>query len=454
MTKRHGYALLAALIAVVMIVSAAIYLGVASDNGSKDTFAGNRTPHNSAVPASAGTWVGAWSASPAGAEPGTVRNGHADRSLRNVVHAGTGGTSARVTLSNLYGHQPLTITHASIALAAAPNSATAAADTLRPLTFGGSTSVRIPAGQQVVSDAAAIEIPYGGDVLVTTYSPTPSGPVTYHPRARQISYAAVGDRTQEADGAAYTEQTPYWRYITALDVLSTETDGTIVAVGDSLTDGVSSSVGANRRWTDVLTARLRAPDSGGPRYTVVNEGISGNRVLTGGSVVAADGRGEEAAGGGARVPQNPSGLSRFRRDVLGRSNVKTVVIALGVNDILRNPHQTDPRKITDGLRELVRQAHARGLRVIGATLMPFGGHRGYTDQLEAVRQAVNAEIRGGRVFDSVVDFDKALQDPYSPRRLRAEYDSGDHLHPSDKGYERMAHAFRPKDLKGAAPAKL
>jgi len=180
-------------------------------------------------------------------------------------------------------------------------------------------------------------------------------------------------------------------------------------------------------------------------------------VLSGGGIVAVPaqrGATGAATGGGLRIAQNPSGLSRFGRDVLGRSNVKAVVIAMGVNDILRTPHQTDPRKITDGLRVLVRQAHARGLRVIGATLMPFGGHRGYTDQLEAVRQAVNAEIRGGRVFDAVVDFDKALQDPYSPRRLRAEYDSGDHLHPSDRGYERMADAFRLKDFRGAAPARL
>lgn len=452
MTKRHGYALLAALIAVVVVVSAAIYyLGAASGNGGRDAFADGRVPHNPAAPASAGTWVGAWSTSPAGAEPGTVRNGLAGRSLRNVIHAGTGGTSARITLSNLYGHQPLTISHASLAVAATPNSPTAAAGTLRRLTFAGHATVRIPAGQQVVSDVAAIVIPYDSDVLVTTYSPTPSGPVTYHPRAQQTSYAALGDRTQDTNGAAYTEQTPYWRYVTALDVLSNESNGTIVAIGDSLTDGSTSSVGENRRWTDALTARLRAADAGVPRYTVVNQGISGNRVLTAGSVVAPVGRGESA---GIRIAQNPSGLSRFGRDVLGRTNVKAVVIALGVNDILRTPHQTDPRKITDGLRLLVRQAHARGLKVIGATLMPFRGHRGYQGGLDAVRRDVNAEIRDGAVFDAVVDFDKALQDPYDPRRLRADYDSGDHLHPSDKGYLRMADAFRLKDFKGSPPAEL
>ncbi|MGN9816149.1 SGNH/GDSL hydrolase family protein [Streptomyces sp. SD11] len=440
MTKRHGYALLAAIVAVIVAISTAIYVGVAADDGGETTpVVGGRTPHNSAAPASVGTWVGAWSASPAGSEPGTEANGMAGRSVRNVVHVGVGGIAARITLSNLYGQQPLSITHASIAVAATGNDAAAAADTMRRLTFGGRTSVVVPAGQQVVSDAVRLLVPHGSDVLVTTYSPTPSGPVTYHPQARQISYTAEGDRTEDVSGAAYTGQTPYWRYLTALDVLSNESDGTVVVIGDSLTDGVTSTVGENRRWTDVLGERLHAAGSDGPRYSVVNQGISGNRVL---------------ASGLGRPAENPSGLVRFDRDVLGRTNVKAVVVALGVNDILRTPHQTDASRITAGLRELKRLAHARGLRVVGATLMPFQGHRGYRPHLEDTRQAVNAQIRSGKVFDDYADFDKALRDPYNPRRLRSDYDSGDHLHPSDKGYKRMAEIFDLNTLKGAAPAQL
>ncbi|MFG2308425.1 SGNH/GDSL hydrolase family protein [Streptomyces sp. NPDC048566] len=443
MTKRHGYALLAAVLAVVVVLSGAIYIGVAADEGSgtRTDVAGGRTSHNSAAPASTGTWVGAWSASPAGAEPDTETTGMAGRSVRNVVHAAVGGTGARITLSNLYGQQPLALAHATIAVAATTGTPAAAADTLRRLTFGGSTAVVIPAGGQVMSDAVRVRIPHGADVLVTTYSPTPSGPVTYHPMARQLSYVAEGDRTEDASGTPYTEQTPYWRYLTALDVLSDEASGTVVVLGDSLTDGVTSTVGANRRWTDVLAERLRAAAGSGrtPRYSVVNQGISGNQVL---------------AAGLGRPADNPSGLSRFQRDVLDRTNVKAVVIDLGVNDILRNPRQVDPRTITDGLRTLVRQAHSRGLRVVGATLMPFEGHRGYTVRREAVREAVNAEIRAGRVYDAVVDFDAALRDPYNPRRLRAAYDSGDHLHPSDSGFRRMADWFDLTELKGSAPAEL
>ncbi|MDX2526670.1 SGNH/GDSL hydrolase family protein [Streptomyces europaeiscabiei] len=441
MTRQHGCALLAAIAALVVAISAAIYTGVGIDDGTprQETFA--RAPRSSAAPASTGVWVGAWAASPSGSEPGTESDGLAGHSVRNVVHTTAAGTSARVTLSNLYGQQPLTITHASLAVAASTDTPAAAADTMRRLTFAGNPKVVIAPGQQVVSDAVRVAIPHDSDVLITTYSPTPSGPATYHAHARQISYTAEGDRAEDVTGQPYTTQSLHWRYVTALDVLSNESDGTVVVLGDSLTDGVTSTVGENRRWTDVLSGRLRAASgsSGTPRYSVANEGISGNRVLT-------DGNGRPA--------ENPSGLSRFQRDVLGRTGVKAVVIDLGVNDILKNPGQADPAAITAGLRRLVEQAHARGLRVVGATLMPFHGHRGYSDQRESVRQAINATIRSGSVFDAYVDFDKALRDPYAPRRLRPDYDSGDHLHPSDKGYEQMAEVFDLEKLKGSAPAEL
>ncbi|MGW4041649.1 SGNH/GDSL hydrolase family protein [Streptomyces sp. NPDC004721] len=443
MTSRHGYGLLTAIVALIVVVSAAIYAGIASGTGRlADAPATGRASGHSAAPASSGTWVATWATSPAAAEPGTAFNGMAGRSVRNVVHTSVAGTSARITLSNLYGQTPLNVTHASIAVAAGDATAAAATRTMRRLTFAGAPSVVVPAGGQVMSDSVRIAVPRGGDVLVTTYSPTPSGPVTYHPYARQVSYVAQGDRTEDVTGAPYTERTTVWRYLTALDVLSDEAEGTVVVLGDSITDGVTSTVGADRRWTDVLSGRLWAAveeDRDVPRYSVVNEGISGNQVL-------ADRLGRPA--------DNPSGLSRFERDVLERTGAKVVVIELGVNDILRNPRLADPQQIVGGLRTLVTRAHARGLKVVGATLMPFEGHRGYTPARDAVRQQVNAEIRSGRVFDAVVDFDKALRDPYAPRRLRGEYDSGDHLHPSDLGYREMAEVFELMLLKKAEQAQL
>ncbi|MDU0254162.1 SGNH/GDSL hydrolase family protein [Streptomyces sp. PU10] len=434
-------ALLAAIVTLIVAISAAIYAGASADVGTGDHAlqAGGRLPRGQAAPASTGVWVGAWATAPAAAEPGTETTGMAGRSVRNVVHTSVGGTSARITLSNLYGQSPLTVTHASIALAAGPDTAAAVGDTMRRLTFGGSARVIIPAGGRVMSDVARIAIPYGANVLVTTYSPIPSGPVTYHPMARQTSYLADGDRTADVTGVAYTTPTPYWRYLTALDVLSHEADGTVVAFGDSITDGLGADVDANHRWTDVLAERLHDAAGDGrdtPRYSVVNEGISGNRLLTGRT---------------GRPADNPSGLSRFERDVLDRTGVKVVVVLLGVNDILHSPELADRDGILTGLRTLVDRAHDRGLRVVGGTILPFGGYGGHTEARETMRQQINEEIRSGRVFDAVVDFDKALRDPYDPRRMRSDYDSGDHLHPGDKGYARMGQVLDLDTLKGAAP---
>ncbi|MEW2044455.1 SGNH/GDSL hydrolase family protein [Streptomyces sp. NPDC005476] len=439
---RHG-ALLSAIVALVVGLSAALYVTVASDHGPgrgprQVPLAAAPGPGD-AAPVSTGVWVGSWGAAPVGGEPGTADGGTAGRTVRNVVHTSVGGTSARVTLSNLYGTRPLTVTHATLAVAADGEGAAAVPDTLRRLTFGGATTVVVPAGGQTVSDAVGVAVPHDSDILVSVYAPASAGPVTYHPHARQTSYVAEGESTEDVTGAAFTGAGPYWRYLTALDVLSNEADGTVVAFGDSITDGVTSTQGANRRWPDVLADRLResvAADADAPRYGVVNEGISGNRVLV-----------DDPRRGAA-------GLNRFDRDVLGRTNVKVVVIDLGINDILRDPLLADPQKVVDGLRTLVERAHAHGVKVVGGTLTPFRGHRGYTDAREDVRQRINRAIRSDAVFDEVVDFDEALRDPYDPRSLRAEYDSGDHLHPSDRGYRKMAGTIALTKLKGSAPARL
>ncbi|WP_108999661.1 SGNH/GDSL hydrolase family protein [Streptomyces rishiriensis] len=441
--KHHGYALLSAIVALVMGLSAAIYVTAAAEHGpghrrAGDSVAAGPGPYH-AAPVSTGVWVGAWAAAPAGAEPGTAADGMAGRTVRNVVHTGVGGSAARVTLSNLYGDRPLTVTHATLAVAAHDDSPAADPDTLRRLTFAGADAVVVPAGGQSVSDAVAVTVPHDADVLVSVYSPTSAGPVTYHPRARQTSYVAEGQSTEDTSGAAFTETTPYWRYLTALDVLGDEADGTVVALGDSITDGVTSTSGANRRWPDALADRLRAAlaaDGAAPRYAVVNAGISGNRLL------ADDPR------------RGASGLNRFDRDVLGRPGVKAVVIDLGINDILRDRTLADPQAIVAGLRTLAHRAHAHGIRVVGATLTPFRGHRGYSAARENVRQQVNRAIRTDGLFDEVVDFDTALRDPYDPRSLRPEYDSGDHLHPSDRGYRTMAQSLDLEKLSGSAPARL
>ncbi|KPC64886.1 SGNH/GDSL hydrolase family protein [Streptomyces chattanoogensis] len=436
MNKSVGYALLAGLAAVVVLISTAIFVGF---GGGHDGLAGGpHKPRNPAAPAVSGQWVGTWSAAAAAAEPGTL-DGYAGMSIRNVVHTSVGGAGARIQLSNLYGTRPLSVSHASLAVASAPSNPTAAAGTMRRLTFGGKPAVAIPAGGAVTSDPVRLKIPANADLLVTTYSPSPAGPATYHPYARQTSYLARGDRTEDATGAAYTEQSPYWRYLTGLDVWSTEAQGTVVAIGDSITDGITSTAGANHRWTDFLAERLR-DEPGAPRYGVLNQGISGNRLLVNGSRFS---------------PNNgPSVISRLDRDALSRTGVKAVVVEIGLNDLFKSPRQWDPQKIVAGMRSLVREAHARGLRVTGSTLTPFGGHRGYSTRMNQVREQVNRIIRSGSVYDEVVDWDRTLRDPAAPERLRPVYDSGDHLHPSDEGYRAMAYALNLDHLKRSAPAQL
>ncbi|QRX92474.1 SGNH/GDSL hydrolase family protein [Streptomyces noursei] len=436
MTRRVGYTLLAGLVAVVVLISAAIFVGFDGTPGTRG--GAPREPQTSAAPAVSGQWVGTWSAAVAAAEPGT-QDGYAQMSIRNVVHTSVGGSSARIRLSNLYGTRPLPFSHASLALSAGSGGPMATAGSMRRLTFEGKPSVTIPVGGEITSDPVRLAVPGNADLLVTMYSPAPSGPATYHPYARQTSYLARGDRTEDAAGTAYTEQSPYWRYLTGVDVLSTRARGAVVAVGDSITDGITSTPGANHRWTDFLAARLR-DEPGAPRYGVLNTGISGNRLLTDSNRLS---------------PTNgPSLLSRLDRDVLSRTGVRAVVVEIGINDLFKTPRQLDPEKVVAGMREVVQRAHARGLRVTGSTLTPFGGHRGYSHQLNAVRERVNHLIRSGGVYDEVVDFDRALRDPAHPLRLLPAYDSGDHLHPSDAGYRAMADAVDVDQLQQAAPAAL
>ncbi|AEW94286.1 MULTISPECIES: SGNH/GDSL hydrolase family protein [Streptomycetaceae] len=437
MTRKSGYALLAALAAVVALVCTAIVVGVGGARTETSTDAEAPRPRASAAaPAIAGTWVGTWSAAAAATEPDTP-HGYPDTSIRNVVHTSVGGTAARVQLSNVFGTVPVTFTHVTLGVADAPSSPRAVPDTLTTLAFGGRPAVTIPAGQSVVSDAVRLRVPTAADLLITTYSPTPAGPVTYHPHARQTSYLAHGDHAGDPSGAAFTERSPYWRYVTAVDVWTDDANGAVVALGDSITDGVTSTVDADHRWPDYLAQRLRtSPD--GPRLGVLNAGISGNRILT------------DAA---PSIAWNgPRALERAFRDALSRTGVKAMVVELGINDIIELPHRTDPDAIVAGLQQITREAHAHGVRVVGGTLMPFGGQRSWTPALERVRQRVNAAIRSGKVFDDVVDFDHALRDPRHPQRLLPAYDSGDHLHPTDAGYEAMADALSLPTLTGPAPA--
>ncbi|MEE1811633.1 SGNH/GDSL hydrolase family protein [Streptomyces sp. BE133] len=397
MPRRQGYALLIALVA----GTAALAAGVAfagslffSGSGTRsqqvaapDPRSVARTP---AAPAhSTGLWLGTWAAAPTTGVIDTYNGSDPTRrTIRNVVHTSIGGDAARITLSSLFGTHPLVVDHATV--------------NTRPVTFRGAAAVTVAAGAQIVSDPVLVPVAADADLVVTLRTPTAEGPVTIHPGAHQTSYVEDGRGTR---------RTTDWRYLTAVDVHNETATGTIAVIGDSLTAGTGSTLDANSRWPDVLADRLSG------RYGVVNAGIAGNRILR-------DGRGVRAS-------------ARFDRDVLDVAGVKTVVVALGINDVQQFPQETDPQRIADALRSMTQRAHARGLRVVGATLMPYEGFRTWTPARNAVREQVNELIRAGGIFDSVIDFDKAARDPYRPSRLLPAYDCGDHLHLNDTGYQRL-----------------
>ncbi|MEV5146363.1 SGNH/GDSL hydrolase family protein [Streptomyces sp. NPDC052727] len=353
-------------------------------------------------------WTGSWETAPSGtaaALPGAA--------VRNVVHLSVGGTAVRVRLSNRLGTKPLRLGAVTVALsrAAGPE---AVPGTLRTAAFRGATELTVPPGVDAVTDPVPLRVPAGADLLVTVYTPEDSGPATYHRTALQTSYVAPAGagRAADEDGSAYTATTSRWYYVTGVDVRGPAA-GSVVALGDSLTDGNGSTPDTNRRWPDRLAQRLRDQ-----RLGVLNAGIAGNRLLL-------DGTG-------------PSALARLDADALDRAGVRVLVVFEGINDIKGTPEASDAAAFADAYRTVVTRAHARGVRVVGVTLTPYGGHPAWTAAREAVRQRVNAFIRGGGAFDAVADADATVRDPDDPGRILPAYDPGDHLHFNDAGMAAVA----------------
>ncbi|MFI6934939.1 SGNH/GDSL hydrolase family protein [Streptomyces sp. NPDC050287] len=370
-------------------------------------------------------WTGTWEA--AASATATELPG---QSVRNVIHTSVGGRAARIRVSNRLGTAALELGAAAVAVQEAdvPKSPNAVAGTVRTVTFGGAASVVVPAGQDVVSDPVPLRVPSDANLLVSLYTPNDSGPATYHRSALQTSFLAPdGNHTADQDGAAYTTTTGSWYYLTGVDVLGAPAAGSVVALGDSITDGSGSTASANHRWPDRLADRLRGLPPRA-RLGVLNAGIAGNRVLL-------DGTG-------------PSALSRLDADVLSRSGVRALVVMEGINDIKGSPNQTDPDAFAAAYRDMVARAHARGIRVVGGTITPYGGNGGWTAAREAVRQSVNDLIRNGGIFDAVADFDAAVRDPGAPDRILPAFDSGDHLHFDDAGLQAMADAVDLHSLTG------
>ncbi len=365
-------------------------------------------------------WVGTWAVAPAPAESGAVSN----QTLRMMPRISLGGQRLRVRVSNAYGSRPLAIGVARIASrdkgpGIVPGSS-------RPLTFGGEGAVTIAAGALVVSDPVDLEVAPLADVAVSLYLP---GEITLAfgitgRYARQTNYLSPPGNFAEATVMPIGNLTDQWYFASGVDVLADAGTGGVVALGDSLTDGNISTIDAFCRWPDQLARRLVARPGGRP-MAVMNQGLGGNRILH-------DIRGD-------------SGLRRFDRDVLAQPGVTHAIVMLGTND-LRNRWAKPEEEVTAaqmiaGLKQMAVRAQIRGIKLIGATLTPFGNEtymaNAWNPTREKHRAAVNEWIREGGAFDGVADFDLALRDPEHPTQMLPIYDCGDGLHPSDLGYCKM-----------------
>ncbi|GAA0389872.1 SGNH/GDSL hydrolase family protein [Streptomyces luteireticuli] len=365
-------------------------------------------------------WTGSWAAPPSGyaaVGPWT------DRTLRLVVHSSVGGQRTRIRLENTFAGQPVRIGHATVALR---GKGATTAGRPRTLTFGDREDVVIPAGAQQFSDPLGFRVPPDTSLLVSLHLPGTVRALPVHYYTNQHSYLTEddgGDRTEDRDAGAFTESLTSWPLLTGIDVSGGA--GSVVALGDSITDGERSRPDADGRWPDLLARRLRA-QSAVPSYGVLNSGISGNRVVD-----------DRYPGNGTSTTL--SGVSaghRLERDVLAQTSVRTVVVFEGVNDIRAD---TTAAQVIAALRSIAERAHERGVRVVAATIAPCGGYGDCTATAEAQRTAINRHIReNGGLYDAVFDFDRAIRDPRQPDRMLPRFDGGDHLHPNDAGMKAFA----------------
>jgi lysophospholipase L1-like esterase len=369
-------------------------------------------------------WVGTWTAAPAPAEGAAFSN----HTLRMHVRASLGGDTLRVRLSNAHGSRPLAVGAVRIALRDRGPNIVPASD--RRLTFGGAETAVIAAGALLMSDPVSLPFPPLGDLAISLHLPgdLPASFGITGRYSRQTNYISPPGDFTAAVAMPVGKITDDWYFVCGVDVLAGPEAGGIVALGDSLTDANISTIDAFCRWPDQLSRRLQARAGGRP-MAIMNQGLGGNRILH-------DVRGD-------------SGLRRFDRDVLAQPGVTHVIVMLGTND-LRNRWAKPEEEVTaeqmiDGLKQLAVRARTRGIKIFGATLTPYENETflvgAWTPAREAKRQAVNAWIREGAAFDAVVDFDTALRDPAHPARMLPIYDCGDHLHPSDLGYNAMGDAI-------------
>ena len=359
-------------------------------------------------------WAGAWGASPT--IPPAGGKAFENQTVRQVVRLSTGGSAVRIRFTNEYSDKPLDIGAATIAIAGADGKPTGE---ILALTFGGKPSVAIPAGAPLLSDPVALSVKALDSLSLSIFLPTATGPCTCHFAGTATAYlSGPGDftRTGFEPASTFTNRA----FISGVEVTRPD-PRTIIAFGDSITDGTASTVNANKRWPDVLAERLAAADFARP---ISNQAIAGNRILSWQSPIFGD-----------------PALARFDRDVLSVPNARWLVILEGVNDIgMGAAAPPSAAQLIAGYRQMIARAEARGITTYIATILPYEGARYYQEAGETVRSQVNAWIRTNTDAAGFIDFDAAMRDPANPKKMKANLQSGDWLHPNDAGYKVMGDA--------------
>lgn len=366
------------------------------------------------------TWTGSW-----GAAPDSVGTELKEQSVRQVMRLSIGGSQVRIRLSNLFGTKPLSVGAVRIALHTRGAAIDPASD--RAVSFKGARTVTIAAGDSALSDPVNLRVTPLAELAISLYLPAAAGAPTQHSLGMQTAYITESGDSTAAPQFPDQDVISSRPLVTDIEVLGRSDAWTIVAFGDSITDAAGSTPDMNRRWPDVLAARLQAT-RGFNMVGVVNSGISGNRIL--------------------RDKMGPSGINRFDRDALDKQGVRWIVLLEGINDIGFAGTSSKPEdsvsaaQIIAGMRAMIARAHAKKLKIMGATMTAFGGFDWpyHTISGEAKRQSVNQWIRTSDAFDAIVDFDLVIRDPVHTDRLLPAYDSGDHIHPNDAGCKALADA--------------
>jgi len=368
-----------------------------------------------------GAWVATWQASPQLTEDRNMPPAPlAGATIRQVAHVTLGGSRWRVRLSNEFGDLPIVVSSGTVARSNGADRIAPA--TIVKLTFRGDTTVSIPPGSAVWSDDLSDAVPALSDIAITLFLSAVPARLTGHPGSRTTSFIVPGNNVRRTDLPSAVK-TEHWYVISGLEVAAPSGAAAVVVLGNSIADGRGSGTDKNDRWPDNLARRLQR-DARTPRVGVLNAGIGGNAVLRGGL--------------------GPTALDRFDRDVLNQRGVRWLIVSEGVNDLggsRPDSAMSTAVQLIDAYKRFIELAHARSVRVYGATMLPFGGSSYGAPQREAARARVNEWVRRGGAFDGVIDFDAALRDPAAPSRLRGDADSGDHLHPNENGYRLMADAI-------------